>query len=115
MAFPANELAGRVGLGHRMAMAAHPTLTARGHTQHQPIVGHVTDYYRPGADKSVPSDGGSANDGRVGADRGPAADQSPFVKMVPQDLRAGIVDVGEHARRSAEDIVFQDGAGVDRY
>src|SRR5262249_40055090 len=103
-----------IGFGHGMAVAAHPAFTARWNAQHQCVIGNVIGNDSPGADKSIPADRGATDDGGIGPDGGPAADQRALVKMVPHDLRARVVYVGENARRAAEHVVFQDRSCIDR-
>src|SRR5262249_40042939 len=97
-----------------LATLAHPSNPSSRNANHQPERGNVRRYYCPGTDERVFADRHSADDGRVGSDARSAPDQRGRVFALPGDVTAGVEHVGEDAGRSAEDIVFQRHAFVDR-
>ena len=96
-----------VGVGKPVAVAAHPAAASRRHADHQRVVGHIAAHHRAPGDERVAAEGRAAHDGRVRADGRAAAHHRPQILAVADDLRAGVDDVGEHARRPAEDVVLQ--------
>jgi len=66
-----------------------------------------------GGDEGVLADGNAADDGAVGAERGPAFDQGVAIFVLTHHGRAGIVDVGEHHTGAAEDIVLEGDVVID--
>src|SRR5262249_24449467 len=57
----------------------------------------------------------AAHDGGVGPDARSAAHARLLIHVSADDLAARVDDVGKNAGRPKKDIVFDDGAGVERY
>jgi hypothetical protein len=77
------------------------------------VVGHIPRHHRSGADKRISAECCSANDGGIGTDGRPPLHQRGPNLIHLADCRTGIVDVGEHYRRAAKDIVLQGHPFVD--
>jgi hypothetical protein len=97
-----------------MAVSAHPTLLAGGIAHHKGVVGHVLRHHAAGGNETVPPQGGAADNGGIGPDRGPAPDEGLLVQAVAVDLRPGIGDVRQDTGRPKEDVILDNRAGVDR-
>ena len=77
------------------------------------VVGHVFGDDSSSGDEGVAAKGDAADERGVCAYRASTTDGGRLVKAVPFDLRARVGDVGQDARGPEEDIIFNDGAGVD--
>ncbi len=87
-------------------MADPPGLPRRD-PQHQRVSRHIAPDHRSGADEGILPDGRAAENGGVRADRRPPADQGGLILVATGNLTARVDHVGEHAARSAEDVVLQ--------
>src|SRR5262249_9212245 len=67
-----------------------------------------------GGDEGVTPNRQAAHDSRIGANAGPFADNGVFVQVAAHDLAARVDDVRQDARGSEENVVLDDGAGVER-
>src|ERR1017187_5288155 len=94
-------------------MPAHPGGAASGDTHHQGVFRHILGHDGAGGNKRISANGRAAHDGRVGADRGAFADDRLLVHVPAHDFAARIDDVGQNAGRPEEDVVLDDGAGVE--
>src|SRR5690242_3705836 len=110
--------AGRTSSGaviHRQfyPTVAHPADAPSGNTGHERVRQDVPNHGCPGGDESVVTDGDTAHDGGIRAHSGPALDQCALVFGATHHMAARIGDVGEHHRRSAKDVIFQDYSGIN--
>ena len=90
------------------AALADPAALAGRHTHHQSVVRHIFGDHCTRTNHRPSADGVSADDGRVGSDGGSHADQRFFITCRALGIfcpRGQII--GEHHRRSAENIVLQ--------
>ena len=68
-----------------------------------------------GSDKSITANRHTTDNRTVGAEGGALLHERLFVFILPDYVAARIHDVSEYHRRSAEHVVFQDAAGIDRH
>ena len=85
------------------------------HSCHEGVVFHVFGDDGACCYHGVLADGDAADYGAVGSQRGAFSDQGLLIYSVDGIFRSRHGDVGEHAARSAEDVVFQLYAFVDGY
>ena len=90
-----------------MRRAGTPTISAYGGTSFVTTAPAPTNAYSPSVD--------AADDRRVGADRRAAPHQRATILVLARHVAARIHHVGEHHRRSAEHIVLELHALVDRH
>src|SRR5262245_13398561 len=95
-------------------MLAYPADAPRWHTRHQRKGGHILSDHGACGNETMFAQYMAADDGRVGADRGTALDQSLAELTLSLDLGARINDIGEHAGGTAEDPVLERHPFVNR-
>jgi hypothetical protein len=93
----------------------HPSDATRRHAGHERKVRYIARNDGAGADKRMPPDGHATHDGGVGPDARPTPHQRALILVLARHRATWIDDVGEHHGRSAEDIVFQLDALVQRH
>ncbi len=89
------------------AVLAHPANLLGGHTHHQRIGLDVFVNHRSSAHKGKFTNGGTADNGAVGPERGPFFDQGVAVFAFALNQRARVVNVGEDHAGAAEHPIFQ--------
>ena len=94
-------------------MTAHVAFQSAGNADDEPVVRHIFGDNGSSGDEGVAAKRDAADERGVCAYRASTTDGGRLVKAVPSDLRARIGDVSQNARGAEEDIVFNDGAGVD--
>src|SRR5262245_53336077 len=95
-------------------MSTHPARADGWHTEHQRIVRDITPHHCPGPNKGILPNSGATDYRRIGTDGGPAAYQGARIQMMAHNLRAWVDDIGEDARRAAEDVILQLDTRIDR-
>ena len=106
--------AGEVEAAKAFAALADPAYLTGRNSGHQRVVLYVSGHYRAGADKGAPADGMAAHYRAVRAERCAFAHARTRVNPVHREVRPRGVHVGEYAGRSAEYVVLQLHAFVDR-
>ena len=76
----------RLALRENRAARTYPAFLPSRHPDDQGIVGHVVGYHRTRAHEGVFSNGGSTDDGRIGAERRSAFDQGLLIFAAPVDV-----------------------------
>jgi hypothetical protein len=98
-----------------VAVAAHPAGLARRHTHHEGVIGHIGGDHSASSDEGVPANRDPAHHGGVGTNGTTSPENRPFIQRVPIDLRSGVGDVGQDARRTEKNVVFHHGTRIDGY
>jgi len=94
-----------------LTLLAHPADLPGGNTGHEGVGFDVLGDDGPGADEGVLAERDAADDGGIGANRGPLPHEGAAVPVLTGDGCTRIVDIGEDHAGAAEDIVFE-GHGV---
>ena len=89
------------------AKLAHPADLPGRHADHEGVCGNVFIDHRASADKSVFTDGGTANNGAVGTQRGTLFNQRATVFFFAGHAGAGVVHIGKHHARATKHVVFK--------
>ena len=97
-----------------MTVLAHPTDVPRRVTHHEGIRRDVPRHHRARSNHGVGADRMSANNRRIGPDRGAPFDTRRTELILARHGTARIDDVREHAAGPEEDIVLAGHARVDR-
>src|SRR5437773_1858244 len=97
-----------------MPVTTHPSLTNGRHTEHHGVIGDIAAHRCARTHEGIPSDGRTANDSGVRANRRAAPHERALIEMMTHDLRARIRYVCEYAGRATEHIVFKNHAGIER-
>ena len=94
-------------------MPADPAFLTGWVSHNQCVIGHVFGDHSTRGDKGVATDGHATDNRCIGTDGGAAFDDCSLVKMMPGYLRARVGDIGEHAGRSEENIIFNQQTGIN--
>ena len=95
-----------------LAAARHPSSLPRRVACHESERRHVARHDASSADKGVLAYRDAAYDRYVSSNRRPSAQEGRSVLVFSADEGARVYDVGEHGRRTDEDIVFESHAIV---
>src|ERR1051326_3169136 len=96
-----------------LATLTHPAHSARRHPDHQSIGRDIGGDHGAGTDERVLPDGTPTDDRGIGTDAGATPDQRQRVFVLARYVTARGQDIGEHAGRTAEHVIFQRYALVD--
>jgi hypothetical protein len=97
-----------------LACPAHPSDPPRRISHHQREIRDIPDDNGARADETEHAKRMATYHRRIGSDRSPLADRRGPEFILAQDVGARIVDVGEHATRTAKHVVGELDAGIDR-
>src|SRR5690606_37599168 len=86
---------------------AYPAPEPRRIAEHHGIGRHVPRHDGPCADEGILAESGAADDRRVRAYRRSSLDERIPILVLALDVAAGIDDVREHHRRTAENVVLE--------
>src|SRR5207253_6157733 len=79
---------------------------------HHPVIGDITGHHGARSDEAVPAERDAAYHRCIRADRRPTPDERLPELVLATHVATRIHDVREDGRRTAEDVVFEDHAGV---
>lgn len=112
-ALPAH--ADSVGVVEPYAAAAHPANPTRGDSDHKRVIRHVMRDHSTGAYERISPDRDPADNRRVRTERCSALNERALIFRTPVYVAPGSDHIGEDHRWSAEHVVFQLDAAVERY
>ena len=89
------------------AAFANPADTACRNTCHQSIIRHILRHHGSCGNQSAAPDSVSAHDSAIGSQRCPFPHQCTSIYTMNRKMRPWCDHIGEHAARTAEDVVLQ--------